>query len=36
MRESPLKASQLFWVNFIMASLASYALVTELPTKELV
>jgi magnesium-transporting ATPase (P-type) len=35
MRESPLKVSQLLWVNLIMAYLAALALVTELPTNEL-
>lgn len=33
--ESPLSAVQMLWVNMIMDSLASLALATELPTKEL-
>uniref|UniRef100_A0A7S4VBP8 P-type Ca(2+) transporter n=1 Tax=Ditylum brightwellii TaxID=49249 RepID=A0A7S4VBP8_9STRA len=33
--ESPLTAVQMLWVNMIMDSLASLALATELPTKEL-
>jgi Ca2+ transporting ATPase len=35
LRESPLKSIQLLWVNMIMDSLASLALATEPPTKEL-
>ena len=34
-KESPLQAIQLLWVNLIMDSLASLALATELPKKEL-
>ncbi|KAM7538138.1 hypothetical protein Aperf_G00000064693 [Anoplocephala perfoliata] len=33
--DSPLKAVQMLWVNLIMDTLASLALATELPTKEL-
>jgi len=33
--ESPLKATQMLWVNLIMDSLAALALATELPTPEL-
>lgn len=32
MKDTPLKAVQLLWVNMIMDSLASLALATELPT----
>ena len=35
LKESPLQAIQLLWVNMIMDSLASLALATELPTPEL-
>jgi P-type Ca2+ transporter type 2B len=34
-KESPLKAIQMLWVNLIMDTLASLALATELPTPEL-
>merc|ERR1712123_11155 len=34
-RDSPLKAVQMLWVNLIMDTLASLALATELPTPEL-
>jgi len=34
-KDSPLKAIQMLWVNLIMDTLASLALATELPTKEL-
>jgi len=34
-RESPLKAIQMLWVNLIMDTLASLALATELPTPDL-
>lgn len=35
LKESPLQAIQLLWVNMIMDSLASLALATELPKPEL-
>jgi len=35
LKESPLQAIQLLWVNMIMDSLASLALATELPVMEL-
>ena len=34
-RESPLRAVQMLWVNLIMDTLASLALATDKPTKEL-
>ncbi|XP_013411879.1 plasma membrane calcium-transporting ATPase 2 [Lingula anatina] len=34
-RDSPLKAIQMLWVNLIMDTLASLALATEMPTEEL-
>ena len=34
-QDSPLKAIQMLWVNLIMDTLASLALATELPTKEM-
>ena len=35
MKDTPLKAVQLLWVNMIMDSLASLALATEVPTEAL-
>ena len=35
MKDSPLKAIQMLWVNLIMDTLASLALATELPSDEL-
>jgi magnesium-transporting ATPase (P-type) len=34
-KESPLRAVQMLWVNLIMDTLASLALATEVPTEEL-
>jgi len=34
-KDSPLKAIQMLWVNLIMDTLASLALATELPSEEL-
>jgi len=35
MKDSPLKAIQMLWINLIMDTLASLALATEQPTQEL-